>query len=158
MRVSELRVWPPHAIRVGVMSGPQIAAQPLLFCLGSSPHWGRQMGQLAGRSPLPGGQPGRTNEAGAHRSVSSLGRIVDRGQRCLGVRDLGVLPARSQLRSQRSGVIASVARKGPNTLRSHRYVGISCLSGRWVGACASARRMRLKLFSRRTAVTKTNSN
>jgi hypothetical protein len=45
------------------------------------------------------------HEARTHRSVPPPGRIVDRGQRCLGVRDLGVLPARSQLRHNRSRIL-----------------------------------------------------
>jgi len=69
------------------------------------------------------------------------------------------LPANSGLRLVEtpydrsvSGVIAAVARqRAKPPLRFHLYVDMSYLSGRWMGACASARRMGLTLLSMRTA-------
>jgi hypothetical protein len=41
----------------------------------------------------------------------------------------------------------------------HPYVDMSCLSGRWMGACASARRMGLTLFrGERPGLTTSNSS
>ena len=79
--------------------GAVIAAQPWLYCLGFGPllgvdKWGGWLADSFSRAGILVAK----NEARAHRSVSSLGRIVDRGQLCLGLRDLGMPSPRPQLR------------------------------------------------------------